>query len=164
MYAITQQEILDAFRGLTRSELKRVTFPDTLSDTDFERLVYFGWQDSKIPRRAYVAVPTDDGLVCLLLTRAEARPRKKTMCSWCRDVSLSSEVVQYSVRRGGAAGRKGDTIGVLICEDFACSAHARKLPPAYHKATDVDAIREENLAELRRRVVGFVTEVRSTEG
>ena len=76
---------------------------------------------------------------------------------------LTDEAVLYTVRRGGAAGRKGDTIGALICANFGCSRNARQLPPAYHKGTDLDALREQRVAELRRKVHGFVDEVLSTE-
>ncbi|MET9329021.1 FBP domain-containing protein [Tsukamurella sp. NPDC003166] len=167
MDSVSQQQIVDAFRGATKSEVKRVTFPADFDDIDFGRLEYLGWRDRKIPRRAYVAVPTDgpDGaeLVTILLTQAEAKPKAKAMCSWCRDVNITSQAVLYTVRRGGAAGRKGDTIGMLVCEDFSCAANARKLPPAFHKGTDVEQIREQNLADLRTRVNGFVAEVLSTE-
>ncbi len=163
MDPVSQQQIIDAFRGATRSEVKRVTFPADFDEIDFSKLEYLGWRDRKIPRRAYVSVPTDGGLVTILLTQAEAKPKAKAMCTWCRDVHISSQAVLFSVRRGGAAGRKGDTIGVLVCEDFSCAANARKLPPAFHKGTDTEQIREQNLVDLRRRVNGFVTEVLSTE-
>ncbi|WP_040765859.1 FBP domain-containing protein [Tsukamurella sp. 1534] len=163
MHALTQNEIVSAFRGATKSEVKRVTFPQDFAETDFDRLEFYGWHDRKIPHRAYVAVPTDDGLVSILLSRAETKPKAKAMCTWCRDVDITSQAVLYTVRRGGSAGRKGDTIGVLVCEDFRCSANARKLPPAFHKGTDVDAIREQNLDDLRWRVGAFVAQVLSTE-
>ncbi|TWS20620.1 FBP domain-containing protein [Tsukamurella asaccharolytica] len=167
MDPVTQQQVIDAFRGATKSEVKRVTFPTDFDDLDFAALEYVGWRDKKIPRRAYVSVPTGgpdgEGLVTLLLTQAETKPKAKAMCTWCRDVTITSQAVLYTVRRGGPAGRKGDTIGVLVCEDFRCAANARKLPPAFHKGTDTEEIREQNLADLRRRVTGFVAEVLSTE-
>lgn len=163
MDPVSQQQIIDAFRGATKSEVKRVTFPQDFDDLDFAALEFVGWRDRKIPRRAYVSVPTDDGLVTILLTQAEAKPKAKAMCTWCRDVNITSQAVLFTVRRGGSAGRKGDTIGVLVCEDFRCAANARKLPPAFHKGTDTAQIREQNLADLRRRVNGFVAEVLSTE-
>jgi hypothetical protein len=163
MDPVSQQQIIDAFRGATKSEVKRVTFPADFDDIDFGKLEFLGWRDKKIPRRAYVSVPTDGGLVTILLTQAEAKPKAKAMCTWCRDVNITSQAVLYTVRRGGPAGRKGDTIGVLVCEDFRCAANARKLPPAFHKGTDTEQIREQNLADLRRRVNGFVAEVLSTE-
>ncbi|MEC4615700.1 FBP domain-containing protein [Tsukamurella tyrosinosolvens] len=163
MDPVSQQQIIDAFRGATKSEVKRVTFPQDFDDLDFAAVEFVGWRDRKIPRRAYVSVPTDDGLVTILLTQAEAKPKAKAMCTWCRDVNITSQAVLFTVRRGGSAGRKGDTIGVLVCEDFRCAANARKLPPAFHKGTDTAQIREQNLADLRRRVNGFVAEVLSTE-
>lgn len=167
MDSYTQQQIIDAVRGATKSEVKRISFPQDFDTVDFAKLEFLGWRDKKIPRRAYVAVPTGgpDGqeLVTILLTQADAKPRAKAMCTWCRDVNITSQAVLFTVRRGGSAGRKGDTIGMLICEDFACAANARKLPPAFHKGTDVNQIRQQNLADLRRRVAAFVTEVLSTE-
>ncbi|GAA2375646.1 MULTISPECIES: FBP domain-containing protein [Gordonia] len=163
MKQYTQQQILDSFRGATRSEIKKVTFPLDFDDVDFSRLEYYGWRDRKMPRRAYIAVEHDGRLVSLILNRAEATPSRRTMCTWCRDVDLSEEVVLYTTRRTGAQGRRGDTIGTLVCSGFHCSKHARKLPPAYHKATDLDAIRAEQVAGLRNRVGSFVAEVLSTE-
>ncbi|GEE03462.1 hypothetical protein nbrc107696_39080 [Gordonia spumicola] len=163
MRALTQKQILSAFRGTTKSELTRVTFPLDFDDVDFSRLEFYGWRDRKIPRRAYIVIEIDDEPIALILTRAEAKPSRRAMCAWCRDVDLSQDAVLYTARRTGSRGRRGDTIGALVCEGFGCSKHARKLPPAYHKGTDLDAIRATQVAEMARRVESFVTEVLSTE-
>lgn len=163
MKAFSQQQILDAFRGATRSEVKKVSFPLDFDAVDFDRIEFYGWRDRKIPRRAYVAVEHNGELVSLILNRAEAKPSKKAMCTWCRDVEITDQAVLWTVRRTGSNGRRGDTLGTLVCSGFTCSKNARKLPPAYHKGTDLDAIRDEQVAELRRRVAAFVTEVLSTE-
>ncbi|GED98494.1 FBP domain-containing protein [Gordonia crocea] len=157
MQPLTEQTIRSAFRGATRSEVNRVSYPD-LDEVDFDRLEYLGWRDRKIPRRAYLVVDHDTGPVALLLTRAEAKPRGRTMCTWCNDVNLTDDAVLYTVRRAGPAGRRGATLGVLICENFGCSRNARQLPPAYHRGTDLDAVRAERLADLRRRIHAFVDE------
>ncbi|ALG85241.1 FBP domain-containing protein [Gordonia phthalatica] len=163
MNKYSQKQILDAFRGATRSEVKKVTFPLDFDDVDFDRREFYGWRDRKMPRRAYIVVEHDDELVALILNRAEAKPSRRAMCAWCRDVDLSEEAVLYTVRRGGSNGRRGDTLGTLVCSGFSCSKHARKLPPAFHKGTDLKAIREEQVAGLRQRVHSFVAEVLSTE-
>ncbi len=163
MKTYTQDQILAAFRGATRSEVNRVTFADNFDHVDFDRLDFYGWRDRKIPRRSYIVADTESGPVALLLTRAEAKPRGRAMCSWCNDVNLTNECVLYTVRRAGSAGRRGDTVGVLVCDNFGCSKNARQLPPAYHKGTDLDAIRAERVADLTRRVNGFVEAVLSTE-
>lgn len=164
VHSYTRSQILDAFRGATRSEVKKVTFAADFDAVEFDKLEYYGWTDPKIPRRAYLVVERPEGPIALLLSRAAAKPRGRAMCTWCNDVNLTDEAVLYTVRRGGAAGRKGDTIGMLICANFGCSRHVRQLPPAYHKGTDLDRLREQRIDELRRKVHGFVDKVLSTEG
>lgn len=163
MDAYTRDQILGAFRGATRSEVKRVTFAADFDAVEFDTLDYYGWVDPKIPRRAYLLVERPDGPAALLLTQAAVKPRGRTMCTWCNDVNLSDEAVLYTVRRGGAAGRKGDTIGTLICATFGCSGNVRRRPPAYHKGTDLDRIREQRVEDLQGKVQGFVDNVLSTE-
>ena len=163
MDSYTRDQILGAFRSATRSEVKKVTFAANFDTVEFGKLDFYGWSDPKIPRRAYVLVDRPDGPVALLLSRTAAKPRARAMCTWCNDVNLTDEAVLYTVRRGGAAGRKGDTIGTMICENFGCSRNVRQLPPAYHKDTDLDHLREQQVAELRRKVRGFVNAVLSTE-
>ncbi|MEN4476309.1 FBP domain-containing protein [Mycolicibacterium cosmeticum] len=163
MDSYTRTQILGAFRSATRSEVKKVSFAADFDAVDFGKLEYYGWADPKIPRRAYLVVERAEGPIALLLTRAAVRPRGRDMCTWCNDVNLTDEAVLYTVRRGGAAGRKGDTIGTLICANFGCSRHVRQLPPAYHKETDLERLREQRIDELRRKVHGFVDKVLSTE-
>ena len=155
----TQKQILSAFRGATKSEIAKVAFPLDFDEVDFSRREFYAWRDRKAQRRAYLVVEHDGELVALVLQRAEAKPRRRAMCSWCRDVEISQDAMLYTARRAGSRGRRGDTIGILVCEDFGCCKHARKLPPAYHKGTDLDAIREQQVAEMSRRVDAFVSEV-----
>lgn len=162
MHAFTRDQILGAFRGATRSEVKRVTFAADFDFVEFDKLDYYGWADTKIRRRAYLLVDRPDGPVALLLNRAAVKPRGRAMCTWCNDVNLTDEAVLYTVRRAGAAGRKGDTIGTMICASFGCSRNVRRLPPAYHKDTDLERIREQQIHELRRKLHGFVDNVLST--
>ena len=163
MDAYTPAQILKAFRCATRSEVKRVTFAANFDAVDFGKLEYYGWADPKIPRRAYLLVELPDGPLALLLNRAAVKPRGRAMCTWCNDVNLTDEAVLYTVRRGGAAGRKGDTIGTLICANFGCSRNVRQLPPAYHKDTDLQRLRGQQVEQLLRKVHGFVDKVLETE-
>lgn len=162
MHSYTRAQILAAFRGATRSEVKKVTFAENFDTVEFVALDYYGWVDPKIPRRAYLLLDRLDGPIALLLNRAAVTPRGRTMCTWCNDVNLTDEAVLYTTRRAGSAGRRGDTIGTMICANFGCSANVRRLPPAYHKDTDLEFIRERQVGELRRKVDGFVDKVLST--
>ena len=66
MDSYTRDQILGAFRGATRSEVKKVTFAANFDAVDFGKLDFYGWIDPKIPRRAYVLVDGPDGPVALL--------------------------------------------------------------------------------------------------
>lgn len=163
MQAYTRDQILGAFRATTRSEVRRVTFATDFDTVEFDTLEYYGWTDPKIPRRAYLVVESPDGPAALLLNRAATKPRGRAMCTWCNDVTLTEDAVLYTVRRGGAAGRRGDTLGTLICADFGCSRNVRRLPPAFHRGTDLELIRARQIDDLRRKVLGFVDKVLTTD-
>ena len=76
MDSFTRTQILGAFRGATRSEVRKVTFAADFDAVDFGRREYYGWADPKIPRRAYLVVERPDGLVALLLAVRHAGKRR----------------------------------------------------------------------------------------
>lgn len=41
----TRDQILGAFRGATRSEVKKVTFAADFDAVDFDKLDFYGWTD-----------------------------------------------------------------------------------------------------------------------
>ena len=81
-----------------------------------------------------------------------------------RQLGLDS-IDMYVARRGGASGRRGNTIGTLICTDFRCSQNVRR-PPTRAEVGNDPAAREQlverRVAELRERATTFVAEVLST--
>ena len=92
-------------------------------------------------------------------SKAEASPRSRAQCSWCQDVTLPNDVVLYSARRGGAAGRIGNTVGALVCANFECSSNVRKLPPMAYIGFDVDAAREKRITALQLHVATFALDL-----
>ncbi|GAA4170118.1 FBP domain-containing protein [Gryllotalpicola koreensis] len=160
MLPITEKDLRASFVNTSRKETADITLPTWFDDADWAVLDYLGWRDPKIARRAYAVVPAvDGGPVGILLQRAEASPRTRAQCSWCRDVKLPNDVVFYSARRAGAAGRKGNTVGTLICQDFECSRNVRKTPPLAYEGFDVEAARLQRIDELRLRAAGFADTV-----
>ncbi|MGY3127227.1 hypothetical protein ACVWW9_000726 [Agrococcus sp. UYP33] len=160
MLPITPVDLRAAFVNASRKEVASVTLPDWFDDADWASLDYLGWRDPKIARRAYVVAPTLDGEhVGIVLRRADAAPRARAQCSWCQDVRLPNDVVFYSAKLAGAAGRRGDTVGTLLCEDFECSRNARKLPPLAYEGYDLEAARVRRIDELRMRAAGFADAV-----
>ena len=159
MLPLTEKAIRESFVNASRKEVSDLTLPEGFGDIDWDRLDYLGWRDRKIARRAYVVVPNADGIMGILLKRAEATPRARAQCSWCQDVQLPNDVVFYAAKRSGQAGRNGNTVGTLVCADFECSSNVRKLPPLAYVGFDRDAAREERIASLRGRAAGFAGSV-----
>ena len=155
----------------SRKEASDLTPPD-LDGLDWARLDLLGWRDPKQPRRAYAVVPfpgdgdgDGDGVVRgVLLRQADAVPRRRAQCAWCQDVTLPNDVVFYSARLAGPAGRRGATVGTLLCRDFECSHNARVLPPLAYQGFDRDAARAERVRVLRERSRSFVETVRAGGG
>ncbi len=156
MLAVTEKTIRDSFVNASKKEVSDLSLPENFDAIDFEKLDYFGWRDRKIARRAYLAVETDSGLVCVMLKQAEASPRSRAQCSWCQDVTLPNDVVLYTARRSGVAGRNGNVVGTLICANFECSSNVRKLPPMAYIGFDAEAARIDRILTLRIRAADFV--------
>jgi hypothetical protein len=156
MLPLTDQTIRDSFVNASRKEVSDLTLPADFVALPWGDLDYLGWRDPKMPRRAYVVVPVDDGVAAVMLRQGEAVPRQRAQCSWCQDVTLPNPVVFYSATRAGDAGRKGDTVGTLICEDFQCSVNVRKLPPMAYLGFDQQAARLDRIAALQRHSAGFI--------
>ena len=163
MLSLDETNLRASFVNASRKELTDMSLPEDFPDLDWERLDYLGWRDRRMARRAYLVIPTSGadgaGVVGVVLRQAEAAPSSRAQCSWCQDVRLPNDVVFYSAKRAGDAGRKGDTVGTLICAEFQCSLNVRKALPMAYLGFDVDAAREERIATLRTRAAGFAAVV-----
>ncbi|PYY37804.1 FBP domain-containing protein [Curtobacterium sp. MCJR17_055] len=159
MLPITPEAVRASFVNASRRELADMTVPD-LDAVVWDDLTFLGWRDPKTARRAYVVVPTLDGdLVGILFRQAEASPRSRAQCSWCQDVKLPNDVVFYAAKHSGSSGRKGNTVGTLVCQDFQCSRNVRTTPPPAYEGYDVEAARLRRMEDLQLRVAAFAAEV-----
>jgi len=174
MTPLTEQQLRASLVNTTRSERQRMIVPD-LAEIAWDRLDYLGWRDRKQPLAAYVVMTLDDepgtkpdGEPVGVLLRATERtgPRRAALCAWCEDVVETRDVQLYVAKRGGAAGRKGDTVGTLICGDFRCSRNVRRRPTLAEAGRDDAGVREQIVARrveaLRRNTRRFLEEVRRT--
>ena len=160
MLPITQMSLRTSFVSASRKEASDLTLPADFDTIDWNQLDYIGWRDPKLGKRAYAIVPTLDGdLIGILFRQAEASPRSRAQCSWCQDVKLPNDVVFYSAKRSGKAGRNGDTIGTLLCENFQCSRNVRITPPLAYEGYDVEAARLQRIEDLQLRAASFAAEV-----
>lgn len=159
MQPITDTFIRSSFVNASRREAKDMTLParfEDLTDGSWNDIDFLGWNDQRFAKRAYIVTPLLDGdPVGILLTRAGASPRSRAMCNWCRDVRLPNEVVLFSAKRVGQAGRRGATVGILLCGEFQCSRNVRNDPPPAYDGFDVAAARARRIDDLRMRVAAF---------
>ncbi len=156
MRPIDERAIRASFRNASRKEASDLNLPAGFRDIDFSRLDYLGWSDPKSPRRAYVLVEVDDILTGVLLQQAEQRVIARAQCSWCDDVTLRNDVQLFTARKSGPAGRKGDTVGTLVCANFECSVNVRRLPPLAYPGFDREAARDQRILRLGEHVRAFV--------
>jgi hypothetical protein len=75
-------------------------------------------------------------------------------------VTLRNDVQLYAARKAGPAGRKGDTIGTLVCTEFGCSKNVRVLPPLAYDGYDRELARELRILKLQEHVSAFIAAVR----
>ena len=167
MNPLTDKQIRTSFVNATRRETTQATLPD-LTAVRWDQLDYLGWRDRKAPLLAYVVLELAGepaGIILRAGTTSATRVRRKALCTWCRDLA-SVEAAMYVARRGGKAGRAGNTIGTLLCEDFSCSRNVRRPPTSSDAGTDAEVVRElivqERIAGLRERAARFVQEVAAT--
>ncbi|TXK19123.1 FBP domain-containing protein [Homoserinibacter sp. GY 40078] len=161
MHALSESAIRGSFINASLRERQNLLLPPDFGSLDWERIDYLGWRDRKSPQLGYVVAELDGEPVGLLMRQAEARPRARAQCSWCEDVQLPNDVVLFTTKRAGAAGRKGDTLGTLVCAEFQCSANVRKRPTLAYVGFDLDAERERRITALREHVAGFVRNAKS---
>ncbi|WP_447913507.1 FBP domain-containing protein [Microbacterium phyllosphaerae] len=160
MRPIDERTLRASFLNASRKEVSDLTLPPGFADVDFEKLDYLGWVDPKLPRRSYVVAWVDDVLTGVILQRAEQRVIARAQCSWCEDVTLRNDVQLYVARKAGPAGRKGDTIGTLVCTEFGCSKNVRVLPPLAYDGYDRELAREMRIVRLQEHVAAFIAAVK----
>ncbi len=164
MEPLTDKQIRASFVNASRREAAQAVLP-VLDTLDWERLDYLGWRDRKAPLVAYAVVPVDGTPTGVLLrsTDAKERIRRRAVCAWCEDVVATDDVSLYVARRAGASGRRGNTIGTLICTHFLCSANVRRPPTRTEAGSAIEEVRAQMVANriegLRTRSAAFVAEV-----
>lgn len=168
MNPLTEKQIRASFLNASRREVTQTVLPD-LADVPWDRLDYPGWRDRGAPLAGYVVLELD-GQPTGVQLRASAAPasgrRRTAMCAWCRDLA-SVGATLYVARRGGSAGRAGNTIGTLICEDFSCSRNTRRPPTSAESGDGIEAVADQVVADriagLRERSTQFVRDVAATQ-
>lgn len=154
MKPLTEQEIRAAFVNCTKGEAKRLAVPHDLADRPWEHLDYLGWRDPQSPGRAYLVTETAGRVSALALRRpvAAAGQTRRSMCRICmtgHDGGVSLMVAP----KAGKAGQQGNSVGVYMCDDLACSLYVRGMKEAgaaarLHETLELEEKIERTVANL----------------
>lgn len=159
MHALTESQIRKSLVNASMRERNALTLPADFPSLDFDDLDFLGCRDPKLPLVGYLVVPVDDRLVGIMMRQGARQPRTRPQCSFCEDVQLPNEVTFFSAKRAGAAGRKGDTVGTLLCAGFQCCANVRVRPSAIFAGDNPEAVRQRRIDALRAHVEGFARRI-----
>ncbi|MEU6507026.1 FBP domain-containing protein [Streptomyces sp. NPDC046942] len=132
MRPLTEQDIRNSFVNCSKGEAKRLAVPRDLGERPWDDLDFLGWRDPGAPDRSYLVIERDDRLVGVTL-RFQAAQRgflHRSMCSVCLTTHPRGGVTLMTARKAGPAGREGNSAGLYMCTDLACSLYVRgrKIP------------------------------------
>lgn len=156
MLPFTEEQIRTSLINASLRERKNLNLPESFSSLDWKNLDFLGWRDRKYPRLGYLIAWVDGNPTGLILRHIEGRLSSRAQCAWCEDVTLPNDVVFFNAKRGGSAGRNGDTVATLMCAKFECSANVRRPAPPAYVGFDVQAARQERIVMLQSNTQAFL--------
>ncbi|YAL83213.1 FBP domain-containing protein [Dermacoccaceae bacterium W4C1] len=164
MNPLSEKDIRASFVNASKRERTEAPLPD-LTAQKWAELDLLGWKDPIRPQVSYLVVQVQDEAVGIFLRRPDnsGGQRRAGVCVLCEDVSETQEVLLHTARRAGASGRKGNTIGTLICADLQCSRRVRRVPTVTEIGTDDEAevqwFIDQRIEGLRERSARFARSV-----
>ncbi|MFD7406071.1 FBP domain-containing protein [Streptomyces sp. NPDC059866] len=127
MRSLTEQDIRTSFINCSKGEAKRLAVPRDLGERPWSDLDFLGWRDPGAPDRSYLVAEREGRLVGVTLRFPP--PQRgylhRSMCSLCLTTHPRGGVSLMTARKAGAAGREGNSVGVYMCTDLACSLYVR---------------------------------------
>ncbi|MEU0073965.1 FBP domain-containing protein [Streptomyces sp. NPDC006332] len=127
MRSLTEQDIRTSFVNCSKGEAKRLATPRELDELPWDHLDFLGWRDPGAPDRSYLVTERDGTLVGVTLRFPSSRRGflHRSMCSLCLTTHPGGGVSLMTARKAGPAGREGNSVGLYMCTDLACSLYVR---------------------------------------
>jgi hypothetical protein len=159
MKPLTEQDIRSSFVNCSKGEAKRLAVPRDLADRPWADLDFLGWRDPGAPDRSYLVTERSGRPVGVTL-RFPSQQRgflHRSMCSLCLTTHPGNGVSLMTARKVGPAGREGNSVGVYICADLACSLYVRgkKLPESGSRFEESLTV-EEQIARTTGHLAAFL--------
>ncbi|ANS69891.1 hypothetical protein SLINC_7667 [Streptomyces lincolnensis] len=132
MRSLTEQDIRTSFINCSKGEAKRLAVPRDLAERPWDDLDFLGWRDPGAPDRSYLVAERDGKLlgVTMRFPSSQRGFLHRSMCSLCLTTHRGGGVSLMTARKAGTAGREGNSVGLYMCTDLACSLYlrGRKIP------------------------------------
>ncbi|MFD9324828.1 FBP domain-containing protein [Streptomyces sp. NPDC060065] len=127
MRSLTEQDIRSSFINCSKGEAKRLPTPRDLAERPWDDLDFLGWRDPGAPDRSYLVTERADDVVGVTLRFPSSQRGflHRSMCSLCLTTHPGNGVSLMTARKTGAAGREGNSVGIYMCADLACSLYVR---------------------------------------
>ncbi|MFE2536584.1 FBP domain-containing protein [Streptomyces sp. NPDC059371] len=127
MRPLTEQDIRTSFINCSRGEAKRLATPRDLDERPWDELDFLGWRDPGAPDRGFLVTERDGGFLGVTLRLPSSRRGlpHRSLCSLCLTTHPGDGVSLMTARKAGAAGREGNSVGIYVCADLACSLYVR---------------------------------------
>ncbi|NKY50637.1 FBP domain-containing protein [Nocardia vermiculata] len=157
MDPLTEREIRSSFVNCSKGDAKRMPVPRNLDAQPWDDLDFFGWTDPAMPGRAWFVTPYDDRLIGVALRYERGGTAKAQLCSICMTTHTGGGVSLLAASKTGDSGRRGNTVGIPMCTDLACSLYARnKKRPALGNRYREDLTDEQKAERVRTNLRAFV--------
>ncbi|GGL64143.1 hypothetical protein GCM10010129_04730 [Streptomyces fumigatiscleroticus] len=159
MRPLTEQDIRGSFINCSKGEAKRLAVPRDLGERPWDDLDFLGWRDPGAPDRGYLVAEREGRPVGVALRFQPARRGllQRSLCSLCLTTHPRGGVTLMTARKAGPAGREGNSVGVYMCTDLACSLYLRgKKVPENGTRFEESLTLEEQTARATAHLFAFI--------
>ncbi|MEU0742664.1 FBP domain-containing protein [Streptomyces sp. NPDC006134] len=127
MRPLTEQDIRSSFVNCSKGEAKRMAIPRDLAERPWGDLDFLGWRDPGAPDRSHLVTEREGRLVGVAMRFQPAQRGflQRSLCALCLTSHPRGGVSLMTARKAGAAGREGNSVGLYMCTDLACSLYVR---------------------------------------
>ncbi|MHB9857328.1 FBP domain-containing protein [Streptomyces sp. YIM S03343] len=159
MRPLTEQDIRNSFVNCSKGETKRLPMPRDLDQRPWAHLDFLGWRDPGAPDRSYLVAEREGRAVGVALRHQPSHRGflHRSLCSLCLTTHAGGGVSLMTARKAGTAGREGNSVGVYMCTDLACSLYVRgrKIPQSGIRIEESLTV-EEQIARATGNLFAFL--------
>lgn len=159
MRPLTDQDIRNSFINCSKGEAKRLSLPRDLDERPWDDLDFLGWRDPGAPDRSYLVTEREGRPVGVTLRFPSSQRGflHRSMCSLCLTTHPGGGVSLMTARKAGPAGREGNSVGLYMCTDLACSLYLRGKKVSNPGARFEESLTlEEQIARARDNLTAFL--------